>query len=596
MGATNHTANIALPQFVDADKPTWRGDVNGAFSDIDAEFGTVEGNHNNLASRVSAAETTLAAVPTSYVPTDPALRGEYTPERYSAGVYTAADGGPAINQAIAAAIAAGGGTIVLSKSATYSTPLVATGISVPISFRGVGGSDTISGKQVTLTYTGAGSTTAFDCSNSSGLSFSDLYLTYNNAGFTGRLLDMSGGVSRDGSLHKFRNMLIRPNGILDSHAALVYLDKGHSVDFNDCVLIGSKALYGKSVAGSYSNRISVRGGYLQGRALEPVWNPGMSWSFSGVTFESLTSGVAGAVNHDTGVWSDGLAFAGCYFGDDSTTVAGAWITYTGASCVLSGGCILSVQAVGSCVVKPNGTNDGTVAIFGCTTHVNTLAYLVDLSAATTPKMVWIEGNSYSNYPPKSVNGTIPGGSFVREPNAGMAEYVSAGTPHSHIGDIAGRAVDIYSVIGETQARFILESDGTMVWGSGAAAGDSNLARTAAGAMKLTGKALIGGFGQLVQAAAGAAVIDVSSGNVFLITLNANVTSSTITGNSGSLGEIITISFLQDATGGRTYVWPTTCKFVGGVAPSDTTASKRTSVTFYTDQVNWYEISRAVAVG
>jgi len=541
------------------------------------------------------ASDTATLLSSTYVPTDPALRGEFTPERYSATVYTDADGGPAVNSAIAAAVAAGGGTIVISKPITFSTPLSATGLAVPIHFRGVGGAATISGKQSSLTYTGTGSTTAFDCSNSSGLGFSDLFLTYSSGSFTGKLLDLGGGATRDGSLHKLRNMLIRPASTLDSHAALVYLDKSTSIDFDSCVLIGSKALYGKASSGSYSNRVTVRGGYIQGRTVEPIWNPGMTWRFDGVTFEPLTSGLAGAANHDAGVWSDGISFAGCYFGDDSITTAGAWITYTGASCEVSGGSILSVQATGSSMVKPNGTNDGPVSIQGCSTHVATLGYLIDLSAATTPKSVWIEGNSYSNIPTLSVNGVVPGGSSVRAPWAGMVDYTTGTTIRSHYGDVAGRAIDGYRVLGDAQSRLIIASDGKMTWGSGAAVGDCALARTAAGTLKLTGKALIGGYGYSTLAANGAVSIDVSLGNVFVVTLNANATSSTITGNSGSLGQILTISWLQDATGGRTYVWPTVCKFAGGVAPSDTTPSKRTSVTFYTDQTNWYEISRAVAV-
>ena len=39
MGASEQTPNIGLPHFVDGDKPTWRGDINGAFTDIDTEFG-----------------------------------------------------------------------------------------------------------------------------------------------------------------------------------------------------------------------------------------------------------------------------------------------------------------------------------------------------------------------------------------------------------------------------------------------------------------------------------------------------------------------------------------------------------------------------
>lgn len=40
MGHTNSTANLALPQFIGTDKPTWLSDVNGAFSAIDAYAGT----------------------------------------------------------------------------------------------------------------------------------------------------------------------------------------------------------------------------------------------------------------------------------------------------------------------------------------------------------------------------------------------------------------------------------------------------------------------------------------------------------------------------------------------------------------------------
>ena len=40
MGHTNSTANLALPQFIGTDKPTWLSDVNGAFAAIDSYAGT----------------------------------------------------------------------------------------------------------------------------------------------------------------------------------------------------------------------------------------------------------------------------------------------------------------------------------------------------------------------------------------------------------------------------------------------------------------------------------------------------------------------------------------------------------------------------
>lgn len=38
MGATNHTTNYELPQFVGSDKPAWLGDINPAFGAIDAQM------------------------------------------------------------------------------------------------------------------------------------------------------------------------------------------------------------------------------------------------------------------------------------------------------------------------------------------------------------------------------------------------------------------------------------------------------------------------------------------------------------------------------------------------------------------------------
>ena len=108
---------------------------------------------------------------------------------------------------------------------------------------------------------------------------------------------------------------------------------------------------------------------------------------------------------------------------------------------------------------------------------------------------------------------------------------------------------------------------------------------------------------IALASNGAVAVDASTGSYFLVTLAANATSTVI--SNGTTGQIITLKYLQDATGSRTYVWPTNCKFGTGVttgttvaagAPSDGTASKGSAVTFHFDGTNWNEISRAVAVG
>lgn len=101
--------------------------------------------------------------------------------------------------------------------------------------------------------------------------------------------------------------------------------------------------------------------------------------------------------------------------------------------------------------------------------------------------------------------------------------------------------------------------------------------------------------RLSVAAAASLTLDANLYNHFSVTLSATaVTSSSI--SNGTTGQQVTITLVQDATGGRTFTWPTACKFAGAAAPSDTTASRKTAVTFSYDGTNWNEISRAVAVG
>lgn len=110
-----------------------------------------------------------------------------------------------------------------------------------------------------------------------------------------------------------------------------------------------------------------------------------------------------------------------------------------------------------------------------------------------------------------------------------------------------------------------------------------------------GKTVIGKRTKITLAAAGAVTVDATLGD-HLVTLAANATSSSITNPTDA--QVLSITWRQDATGGRTYAWPTNCRFAGGAAPADTTASRETTVTLQYEAFTgkWYEISRAVAVG
>lgn len=97
-------------------------------------------------------------------------------------------------------------------------------------------------------------------------------------------------------------------------------------------------------------------------------------------------------------------------------------------------------------------------------------------------------------------------------------------------------------------------------------------------------------------AEGAVTINAKEAAIETILLEANATSSAIT--NPKAGQLLTIEWIQDAVGKRTYKWPANCKFAGGTAPA---ASEEKgyidSVTFrYIDtSTAWFEISRSVSV-
>jgi hypothetical protein len=76
--------------------------------------------------------------------------------------------------------------------------------------------------------------------------------------------------------------------------------------------------------------------------------------------------------------------------------------------------------------------------------------------------------------------------------------------------------------------------------------------------------------------------DATLGNVITITLTGNVTSSTLTGLVA--GQPMWFVICQDATGGRTFIWPTNVK---GASAPDVTPSTCSAQTFVSDGTNAY---------
>lgn len=59
MGHTNSTVNYNLPQFVGSDKPSWLGDVNGAFLAIDTAIAAAKTEADSAAGGVASLQTTV---------------------------------------------------------------------------------------------------------------------------------------------------------------------------------------------------------------------------------------------------------------------------------------------------------------------------------------------------------------------------------------------------------------------------------------------------------------------------------------------------------------------------------------------------------
>jgi hypothetical protein len=121
-------------------------------------------------------------------------------------------------------------------------------------------------------------------------------------------------------------------------------------------------------------------------------------------------------------------------------------------------------------------------------------------------------------------------------------------------------------------EFDLDVAGKLQWYSGGSSTpDANLYRGASGVVKSDQQisaagGLIGGLNNVTFSAT--PVFDFSKGNTQMITLTANATSSSVV--NATAGQVLLFLICQDATGGRTFAWPSSVKGGGTIGA---TASK-----------------------
>lgn len=250
------------------------------------------------------------------------------------------------------------------------------------------------------------------------------------------------------------------------------------------------------------------------------------------------------------------------------------ITLAGASQLSLTGVYFETASSGATGVAANSIDKVTVNVVGCFVYLNALNIFVRLDGSTNVAL-----NSRGNHFVCAVS----------SPTTPSCYYFPQGQAVDLSGDNWSEVVKSGVVYADPSSG-VTTGPGTQIsWpkGSEASYGTANPVVT-------DGRIRVSPDKAQTLAAPGAVTFDATSQN-HNVTLQANATSSTIT-NAVPHQDLL-ITWTQDATGGRTYVWPANARFAGNVAPSDTTLSTRTTVRFrYNSSVaRWYEVSRAVAV-
>jgi hypothetical protein len=218
---------------------------------------------------------------------------------------------------------------------------------------GAGANQPGAGAATKLIYTGSGSASAISLRAARGIKFEGLYLSYNNAGFTGYLLDCGKSPNTSGDTVNIvlEDCNVRAdNDTLSGGAALLFL--GWTTGFRACRtgfrgaqfnVIGTTIPAG--LPNSFNDTIIFDECIFAYASVCAVKNAGSNWAFvNACTFEPIASGGAGAYLCDPGAQSISVAFRDCWMGDDSNSVPGTWINWSAGNNLTVQNCSIGIGA------------------------------------------------------------------------------------------------------------------------------------------------------------------------------------------------------------------------------------------------------------
>ena len=535
----------------------------------------------------------------------PAL-GLFFPEAHGAAGNGTGDDSTAINNCITAANAVKNAMVVLNGSYLVTSSINLQGVS-DLRFGCTNGFSRTSGPKITWAGGDSGSTVL--TSNATGLRICGIGFYATSATFAGRHIDFVNLVAMPQAFHiEIDHNFFTGAGALHTS---IHTGGGHNYEIHHNDFYQANIhIQGTDTSLAIAQAVqacTVRRNWFEAKvATCHIADPGFNWKMDNNAVEPLASGAPGFIRLLNATPSMiAVTVVDNWCGD--TTANGAWIEVAAGPFTIEGNtfggstAITGIKAVAACTsgsISKNrlvSASGGNLIDWGAFTHTGFFKILANQIAALQNLQI---GTLPSNYLASTSTGSLlsAGLNLANAKTFGFTN--AAGTGTHTIGNSASDELQTIILADKTAATYLA--------GTGASA-SNGLAQTKVwNGTSYTvrhqvdrGGVLVTGYRRTIVrqtlAANGGVIVDATVGDA-LITLQANATSTAMAG--GWDGARVNLCYVQDATGGRTYSWPANCLFAGGVAPSDTTANKRTSCEFQWDNTasKWIEVGRAVAVG
>ena len=211
-----------------------------------------------------------------------------------------------------ATLGATGGRIVLPRGAFQILSPPAFNETRNIVLEGAGGQTAGAQAATSIIYKGTGAR-AIDARSSFGFKLRDLQLYYDQAAFTGALVDFSQSIAQDAAYMGIEDVYLGGLGV--SGATLLKLTKSISGSFSRVTFDrGAYHVRGLTSGTDYANGHVFTGCTFVNAASRCIGAAGEAWSFNGCVFQQLQNGQAGAYIQDQGL-ARSLSFTGCWMGD-----------------------------------------------------------------------------------------------------------------------------------------------------------------------------------------------------------------------------------------------------------------------------------------